>query len=173
MKLLETVDAILLRKILKAPKSTPIEMLYLELGCIPYQELVQQRRLMYLYYILNEDPKSMISKFFETQRKNPTRKDWVTTVKNDLEELKMDLTFEDIKVLRKNEFKAMIKRKIQNKAMEKLEQKKKSHSKVKNIQHGFLEMQTYLKSTKIQMTNEERQLIFKLRARVTDVKMNF
>ena len=67
----------------------------------------------------------MISKFFETQRKNPTRKDWVTTVKNDLEELKMDLTFEDIKVLRKNEFKAMIKRKIQNKAMENLEQRKK------------------------------------------------
>ena len=81
MKLLETVDIMLLRKILNAPKSMPIEMLYLELGCIPYRELIQQRRLMFLYYILNEDPKSMIFKFFETQRKNPSRKDWVSTIK--------------------------------------------------------------------------------------------
>ena len=64
MKLLETVDVNLLRKILKAPKSTPTEMLYLELGCIPYPDLIQKRRLMFLHYIMNEDPKSMIFKFF-------------------------------------------------------------------------------------------------------------
>ena len=173
MKLLETVDTMLLRKILKAPKSTPIEMLYLELGCIPYQELIQKRRLMFLHYILQEDPKSMIAKFFETQRKNPTRRDWVTMVKNDLEELKINLKFEDIKVMKKSEFRAFLKRKIQDKAIEKLEQRKKSHSKVSNIQHGFLEMQTYLKPNKSQVSKEERQLIFELRSRVTEVKMNF
>ena len=98
MKLLETVDIMLLRKILKAPKATPIEMLYLELGCIPYRELIQKRRLMFLYYILNEDPKSMIFQFFETQRRKPTKKDWVTTIKRDMDELKINLEFEDIRL---------------------------------------------------------------------------
>ena len=101
MKLLETADVLLLRKILNAPKATPVEMLYLELGCIPYQELIQKRRLMFLYYILHEDPKSMIFKFFEAQRKNPTRKDWVTTIKNDLEELNINLQFEEIMKMKK------------------------------------------------------------------------
>ena len=63
--------------------------------------------------------------------------------------------------------------KIQNKAIEKLEERKKSHSKVSNIQHGFLAMQTYLKPNKDQVTTEEKQTIFKLRSGVTDVKMKF
>ena len=37
-----TADVNLLRKILKAPKSTPTEMLYLELGCIPYADIIQK-----------------------------------------------------------------------------------------------------------------------------------
>ena len=41
MELLESVDVILLRSILRAPKATPKEMLYLELGCVPFRELVR------------------------------------------------------------------------------------------------------------------------------------
>ena len=173
MKLLETVDVNLLRKILKAPKSTPTEMLYLELGCIPYPDLIQKRRLMFLHYIMNQDPKSMIFKFFEAQRKNPTSKDWVSSVKKDLEELKLDFEFEDLKSIKKNDFKKIKKKKIETNALEKLEQKKKLHSKVNHIQHGVLNMQTYLKPTRTKITKEERQNIFKLRSRVTEVKMNY
>ena len=115
----------------------------------------------------------MIFQFFETQRRKPTKKDWVTTIKRDMDELKINLEFEDIRLLKKSEFKNMIKQKIENLALEKLELKKLSHSKVYQIQHNFLKMQTYLKPSKKRITNEERQQIFKLRSRVTDVKMNF
>ena len=94
-------------------------------------------------------------------------------VSNDLKELKIDLKFKDLKGMKKNEFRTMVKTKIENKAIEKLEQRKKSHSKVSHITHGFLTMQTYLKPNRIQVSKEERQLIFKLRSRVTEVKMNF
>jgi hypothetical protein len=47
LDLLETVDVQLLRNILKAPKSTPKEMLYLELGCIPLRELIRKRRISF------------------------------------------------------------------------------------------------------------------------------
>ena len=128
---------------------------------------------MFLHYIMNQDPKSMIFKFFETQRKNPTSKDWVSSVKKDLEELKLDFEFEDLKSIKKNDFKNILKKKIETNALEKLEQKKKLHSKVNHIQHGVLKMQTYLKPTRTKISKEERQNIFKLRSRVTDVKMNY
>ena len=48
MNLLETVDLMLLRGILKAPKSTPKEMLFLELGLVPFREIIIQRRLGFL-----------------------------------------------------------------------------------------------------------------------------
>ena len=40
LDLLETVEVQLLRSILKAPKSTAKEMLFLELGCVPFRELI-------------------------------------------------------------------------------------------------------------------------------------
>jgi hypothetical protein len=79
MDLFETVDLMLLRGILKAPKSTPKEMLFLELGLVPFREIVRQRRLGFLLYILNQNRESMIYRVFESQRRNRSKKDWVTT----------------------------------------------------------------------------------------------
>ena len=173
MNLLETVDVMLLRKILKAPRSTPKEMLFLELGCLPYKELVQKRRLLFLQYILNEDPDSIVLKFLKTQTMNPTKKDWVTTVKKDIEDLDLNVTFEDIKVMKKSSFKNMLKQSIEKKALKDLEEKKSSHSKVSHLQHEYLRMKTYLMPTQVKMSREEKQLIFQLRSRVTQVKMNY
>ena len=47
--LLESADVQLLRSILNVPKSTPKEMLYLELGCIPLRYQIQKRRSLFLY----------------------------------------------------------------------------------------------------------------------------
>ena len=40
LELLETVDVMLIRRILKAPKSTPKEMLHLELGLVPLRQII-------------------------------------------------------------------------------------------------------------------------------------
>ena len=74
LDLLETIDVSLLKQLLKAPKGTPTEMLYLELGCIPFREIVREKRLRFLHYILNNDPKSMIHRFFITQMKKIKQK---------------------------------------------------------------------------------------------------
>jgi hypothetical protein len=58
MDLFGTVDLMLLRGVLKAPKSTP--------------------------YILNQNKESIIYRVFESQRRNRNKKDWVITVLSDL-----------------------------------------------------------------------------------------
>ena len=102
LELLETVDLMLLRGILKAPKSTPKEMLFLELGLVPFREMIRRRRLGFLYYILTEDKDSMIFKFFESQRKNRTSNDWVTTVLEDMKKLDLNMSFEKIVNMKKS-----------------------------------------------------------------------
>ena len=173
LNLLETVDLMLLRQILKAPRGTPKEMIYLELGCIPLRELIRERRLMFLYYILHEEPNSLIYRFFQAQFKNKNKKDWVTTVLNDLEHLDLNHeTMETIKNMNKTSFKKLIKKKIYEKTFENLEKLKSTHSKVEHVEHSDIVMQKYLQPNTVKMTKDDAQLIFKLRCRMTDIKVN-
>ena len=102
LDLLETVEVQLLRSILKAPKSTAKEMLFLELGCVPFRELIWKRRILFLHYILNEDQNSMLYRFLKTQMKNRKPKDWISTVLKDLGDLNMDVSLENLKIKKKS-----------------------------------------------------------------------
>ena len=116
LELLETVDLALIRQLLKAPKGTPKEVLYLELGIIPFRDIIIGRRLNFLHSILNENPHSLIYKFFEAQWKYRTKRDWVTIVQKDLEYLELqDLSLETIKNMKKIQFRRLVKQEIEGK----------------------------------------------------------
>ena len=55
LELLESVDTRILRKILKAPRSTQKEISFLELGCVPLREVLMKRRI--LFFALYHEPK--------------------------------------------------------------------------------------------------------------------
>ena len=106
---LETVDEVLLRKILSAHSKTPLELLYLETGNIPIRFILKARRLNFLWYILNESEESLLRNCFNRQNENPSKGDWVLTVREDLRELGIKLDMEDIKNTGKEEFKSIVK----------------------------------------------------------------
>ena len=54
----------------------------------------------------------------------------------------------------------------------KVPKEKESHSKVRKIEHHAIKVQKYLQPYQIQMSKEEAQLIFQLRCRVTEAKIN-
>jgi hypothetical protein len=173
MDLLETVDNQFLRSVLKAPKSTPKEMLFLELGCIPFRELIRKRRILFLHYILNENKESMMFRFLQTQISNMKKKDWIFQVLTDIKELGLDLNLEDIKTMKKSKLKNKLNNAVKEKTFKDLQDKKNSHSKVMDIKHTKLEMQRYLKANKSKISQEEAQTIFRMRSRTTEVKLNF
>ena len=117
LNLLESVDLMLLRKILNAPKSTPKEMMYLELGVMPLREIIKQRRLNYLKYILDQESDSILFKVFEKQVNSRTKKDWVTTVLSDLEVLNLNVTFADVQEMNKNKWRSIVKQAIKENAL--------------------------------------------------------
>ena len=167
------MDILLLRKVLRAPRSTPKEMLFLELGCLPLREIIRKRRILFLQYILKQDRQSMMYKFLETQMKNRKPRDWITQVLKDIKELHLDISLENINQMTKEKLKIILNKAVKIKALEELNRKKQNHSKGKEIKYSFLEMQKYLRPSKINIKHEDAITIFRLRARMTDVKVNF
>ena len=123
----------LLRNILNTPKSTPKEMLFLETGVLPLRKKIRQRRLSFLKYILDQDANSILFQVFEKQRESRTKKDWVSTVITDLEELGINVNFVDIQQTNKQKWKNITKEYIKEYTFAKLEEKQQEHSKLKNI----------------------------------------
>ena len=130
LELLETVDVILLRTILGASKGVPKEMIYLELGILPMREIIRQRRLNFLHYILTQDKETILYKVFEAQDKNKNKKDWITSVINDLVEMELNVTFASIQKMGKQQWRNMIRNRVELKTFRKLEATKLTHSKV-------------------------------------------
>ena len=115
----------------------------------------------------------MIHRFLKSQIRSRTKKDWVTTVFEDLKYLNMESTsLDEIKNMKQVSFEHLIKERIHEKTLERLENLKNSHSKVKDIEYEIIKMQKYLQPNNIRISREETQLIFKLRCRVTNVKTN-
>ena len=170
---IETVDLMFMRRILNAPKTTPKEMLYLELGCLQFRHIIKKRRLSFLHYLLNEEPDSMINRFLWTQMEKRNPKDWTTTILRDLEELNIKLTLEEIKNMKITTFSNILKKAIDEKALKDLNMIKSKHTKVLHLKHTSVQMKKYLKPNPMKITKEEMQFIFKLRSRMTEAKMNY
>ena len=115
----------------------------------------------------------MIQKFFKTQLKTKTSKDWISMVEQNLKELELEETMAEIKVLKKTTLKRILNKAIIKKAFERLMKQAENHSKSKNVKYSELKMQNYLKPSRIKISQIEIETIFKLRSRMTDVKLNF
>ena len=148
-------------------------MLYLELGILPFREIIRQRRLNFLHYILTQDKDSLIFKVFEKQNQENHKKDWVSRVVMDLEELQLNVTFVEIQQTSKIKWKNTVKTYIEEKTFKQMESLKSMHTKVKHLKHSRLKMQDYFLPVKSheKITKEEIQLIFQMRSKVTNLKM--
>ena len=172
LKLLEDVDKILLQNMLKGHSKTPTEAYYLELGILPIKYIIKSSRIMFLHYILSRDENEPLAKFFEAQNLRPSKNDWCYTVKNDMADIDLEYTFDEIKMIKKAKFKKIVKSKIINAAFADLNQTKDRHSKLDNIiYNNDLELQSYFKSSSV-VPDDIRDL-FKFRTRMSNVKNNF
>ena len=82
------------------------------------------------------------------------------------------LSIEEIKIMKQVSFERKLKERIHEKTLDRLKNIKNSHSKVKDIDYESLKIQKYLQPNNVKISREETKLIFKLRCRVTDVKVN-
>ena len=103
------------------------------------------RRLVFLHYIISEEPDCLIARFFKAQVKNPDKNDWCLTVEEDLKDLGITLKFDEIRNMTEMKFKSFVKAAIVDRALTYLNHLKSSHSKVLHIENKSLAMQEYMK----------------------------
>ena len=98
--------------------------------------------------------------------------DWINTINSDKDKLGINENDNELKHIKKNQFKAKIKSKIREKAFQDLNKRKSTHSKVQDIQYGSYAKQKYMSDKNF--TQKDIDLLFKLRTNmISDVKMNF
>ena len=171
IKILETVDEHLLRALVKAHSKTPLEFLYLESGAIPIRFTIMSRRILYLKVLLQRDDDELTKKIYETQKENPSNGDFSELVQADLKYLSDHLTESYVRSKSLESLKTEIKTLIRKKAFEYLTSKQTKHSKIKNIKYSELKTQHYVVSPIF--TNEEVSVLYALRSRMIQTKVNF
>ena len=160
-----------MRKIFQTAKGCPISQLYLEVGVAPARFEIQKLRLLYFKYILEQSEDSLLSKFFHLQLNEPTKGDWVSKCLQDLDELKILETLDEIRKMTHTSFLSLIKSKLKENALKYLLEKRKS--KGKEIIYSHLEMAEYLLPTNEKLTVEEKRNLFGIRNRMVEISSNF
>ena len=86
-------------------------------------------------------------------------------VNNDCENIGLNMEENEIKCVTKQEFKNIVKTKVQKAAFEYLMTLKNTHSKMKNLNHTVFEIAAYLSLSSPLINNESRKLLLTLRTR--------
>ena len=118
IKNLEDTEHALFRSPFQAPASTPLESFYIECGIFPMRYILQARRFMYLWSLLQKKIDELVKKIFDAQVEFSHSDDFVSNIKNELKEFQIDLEFEVIAKYRKDDFKKIMKNKIAVKTKE-------------------------------------------------------
>ena len=171
LRMLERIEEQFLRKLLKTGRGCPVSQLYLETGHIPARFAVMKLRCLFLKTILDENTESLIYRFVMTQYENPIKGDWMSSCLRDLKYLNISLTIENIKAMKKNHFKRMLKESIENKARQYLLDKR--GSKGIQIKYSSLKMAEYLLPNHEKLSISEQRYIFAIRNRMVHIENNF
>ena len=168
---LERIEESYLRQMFKTLKSCPITQLYLESGHIPARFEIKRIRLLFLQYILQENPDSRIFKFLDLQIRNPTRGDWASSCVQDLKDLEIKKSFEEIRSLTKTVFNKMLIESIKVKALQYLVGKRRS--KGQEIKYTEIKMAEYLMPNFENLSIDDKRKIFEIRNRMLPIPDNF
>ena len=169
IEMLESCDRSLLQRLFGVPSSCSYEAVYLETGLLPVRFILQGRRLMYYWTLLNKSPNELVKNVFDVQKEHSVQDDWIEQIEQDLNSLEINLNEEEIKVMKKETFKNGLKKKLREKATNFLMNLKAKHSKTTNLKS--FQLQSYLSSEKL--STKEKKLLFSLRTRSINVKRNY
>ena len=121
-------------------------------------------------YILNQEEDSLIYKMFHLQIQNPSKGDWVSSCKENLKNLEIDFSFDEIKAMSVNKFKNIICKKLKKEAFEYLMNKR--GQKGSEISYTDIEMTEYwLPDNNLTIINNIR--MFLIRNRMLDIPSYF
>jgi hypothetical protein len=98
---------------------------------------------MYLHYLLQQDKSSMVYNVLQANKDHPVKNDVVQTCSKYLEQLEIDLTFDELAAMSKWKVKNLVKQKTYQAGFKYLVEKDSSQN-IAHIKYEELSMQVYL-----------------------------
>ena len=172
IKQLDKVDIEFLQRTMFATAKVSRCILLLELGLVSVEYLIKQKCLGFLHHLLSSNDSSLAYQVLMEQRKTQLKGDWVNLVSEDLQSLKMFLSFDDISRMPKGKFKELVKKSCEKACFNSLLKEKNILSKGREIQYSCLMTQSYLKPES-SLVIDDMRWIFSVRSRDIDLRANF
>ena len=119
---------------------------------------------MFLHYILNQKEDSLLYNCFDAQLKEPMVGNWILQVKNDLVELKINLTFDEINSQSKFTFRKIVKNSVTKRAFSYLMEAKSKQKKCCDIKFDELKIKAYLSTEKLDI--RQKRTCFQMRTSI-------
>ena len=105
------------------------------------------------------------------QTRNTLKGDWVEIVKKDLQDFKINESFDEIAKIKENVFKKRVTKACRTYSFNKLMEIKERKEKGRNLVFDQLKIQPYLYSDKL--NSKEAIFLFKIRSQMLEVRKNF
>ena len=170
LKQLEQCDRMLMRNLFQCPVGTPLESFYIETSTQPIRFILQGRRLLYLWTMLQKPSTELARQVFDAQLNNPVKGDWVSVVKKDLSICEIELSMSEIASSSRSCFKSLVSRKMKEQTEKYLRKLQNDHKKTRNLIISE-KIQPYLLSE--ELTSDDKVMLFKLRCEMLDFKGNY
>ena len=133
---------------------------------------MERQVLNFLKYILQQDQNSIIYRMFLTMKENPTRGDWASFAISLIQKYSLNLSLDDIKNMKTNLFKKLVKKNMKELALSELIFRQKRGEKGKSIEYNSFNMAEYL-LPESNLTVSEKVQIFALRSEMNENPCNF
>jgi len=169
---LDKVDLSLMRNVLMTSSKVSRCLILLELGFLSVEYVIKQKRLNYLYNLIQMEDKFIAKQVFIKQSQSAIKGDWIKYIHEDMKELQIEHSFEEISKFSKRQWKQIVKDASQKACFKSLLSDKSKLSKGKEIKYDKFVMQPYLKSGG-NITSEVKRKIFTIRTRDLNIRGNF
>ena len=126
--ILENVDLMLIRKLVKGHSKTAKEAFFLESGLLPIKFICMKRRLMYLHTLLTRSESEITRRFYNVQKTIHTKDDWYGRGMTERKELMIPQTDDQISKMSENMFRNIVNKAVDNRALSYLNTLAAGHS---------------------------------------------
>ena len=141
---LQTLQMKYLKQTMYVPYSTPNKGTLLELGILPVYDVINCRKLLFLHRILNLKEDDPVLKLYEEQNKLPFEKNWANEVSRLREHYNIMLRDSEIKQIKKEKWRTLIKEKAVAKTFHELKDKLELKTKAKNLTYKSFKRQQHI-----------------------------
>ena len=168
---LESTEEFVIQNFCGTLKSCGRHLLYLENGYVPARFQVKRQMLNHLHYILNQPQNSLLSRLYESQRKNPVKGDWASEVAQIVINFEINLSNHEIKHMKESQFKNLTKLQHKKAAFQYILNKLQNGKKGKHIIYTQFEMADYLQPN-CSLSVEDKRQMFAIRSETNDLPNN-